>query len=184
MKARFFIVMGVSGSGKTVVGKALAKKLAWDFFDADDFHPAENIAKMAADIPITDRDRVPWLDRLHDLIASRLRDHKSGVLACSALKQAYRKRLLAGNPLVQVVFLKGSYDLIMSRMEARAGHFMKPEMLQSQFATLEEPRNALVVDILPPVEKIVENISAALNLTGSSVAGKTGGRQPGRVDRD
>jgi gluconokinase len=162
MKPCFLIVMGVSGSGKTAVGKALAAELGWEFYDADDFHPPENIAKMERGIPLNDDDRSPWLAVLHDLIASCLKASLPGVLACSALKESYRQMLLAGNPAVQIVYLKGSYDLILSRMSIRSGHYMKPALLQSQFAALEEPQNALTVDITLPVDKIVEKILSSL----------------------
>ena len=112
MKPRFFIVMGVSGSGKTVVGKSLAKHLGWDFYDADNFHPPENISKMANGIPLDDSDRAPWLTALQDLISSNLKHNQPCVLACSALKERYRQQLLDGNSDVQLVYLKGSYDLI------------------------------------------------------------------------
>jgi len=158
MKPRFFLIMGVSGCGKTAIGKALASKLGWDFYDADDFHPPANIAKMANGIPLNDSDRTPWLASLHELISSSLIRNQPGVLACSALKERYRQQLLAGNPNVLIVHLKGSYDLIWSRMTARPGHYMKPAMLQSQFNALEEPRNAVIVDISLSVDEIVERI--------------------------
>jgi gluconokinase len=151
---RFLIVMGVSGSGKTSVGKALAEHLRWEFYDADDFHPPENVVKMARGIPLDDSDRAPWLAALHDLISSSLRQNKSGVLACSALKERYRQQLMNGNEGVQLVYLKGSYDLIWSRMATRTDHYMKPHMLQSQIDALEEPPNALTVDISLSVEEI------------------------------
>ncbi|NMC52132.1 MAG: gluconokinase [Chloroflexi bacterium] len=160
MKTNFFIIMGVSGCGKTSVGKALAERLGWDFFDADDYHPAENVAKMSSGVPLTDEDRAPWLSELQKLIASSLAQGRPGVLACSALKERYRRALLAGNPGVQVVYLKGSYELIWSRMSARTDHYMKPHMLRSQFEALEEPDDALPVDISLPVEEIVERILA------------------------
>jgi gluconokinase len=155
MKPCFFIIMGVSGCGKTSVGQKLAERLGWDFYDADDFHPPENIAKMASGIPLSDKDRAPWLDSLRALVASCLQNDRPGVLACSALKERYRQKLLDGNPGAQLVYLKGSYDLIWSRMTQRPGHYMKPEMLKSQFDALEEPRNALTIDISLPVEQIV-----------------------------
>jgi len=158
MKTRFFIIMGVSGCGKSSVGKLLSERLGWDFYDADDFHPAENVAKMAAGIPLDDTDRAPWLSFLHDLISSSLQAGKPGVLACSALKERYRQALLAGNLETQIVYLQGSYDLIWSRMLTRAGHYMKPHMLQSQFDALEEPASALKVDITLPLESIVDVI--------------------------
>ena len=155
---RFFIVMGVSGSGKTSVGKALAESLGWDFHDADDFHPPENVAKMASGIPLDDTDRAPWLAALHDLISSNFKHNEPGVLACSAIKERYRQQLMEGNDCVQLVYLKGSYDLIWSRMETRTDHFMKPNMLKSQFDALEEPTNALTIDISMPVKKILSKI--------------------------
>ena len=158
MSTRFIIVMGVSGSGKTSVGKLLASCLGWDFYDADDFHPPENVAKMANGIPLNDSDRAPWLASLHDLISSSLKADRPGVLACSALKERYRQQLMDGNPTVQLVYLKGTYDLIWSRMSARSDHYMKPGMLQSQFDTLEEPTNALTANIAAPMDEIVQQI--------------------------
>lgn len=158
MKVRFFVVMGVSGCGKSSVGEALANQLGWDFYDADDFHPPENVAKMASGTPLNDSDRAPWLATLHDLISSNLTRNQPGVLACSALKERYRQQLLDGNPNVQIVYLKGSYDLIWSRMEERTDHYMKPHMLKSQFDALEEPTDALTVDISVSVDEIVQEI--------------------------
>jgi gluconokinase len=154
-KTSFYIIMGVSGCGKTSVGKALAERLGWDFYDADDFHPPANIAKMAGGIPLSDEDRAPWLKTLRALIADCLQTNRPGVLACSALKEHYRQTLLDGNPGARLVYLRGSYDLIWSRMANRPGHYMKPEMLKSQFDALEEPQNALIVDISLSVEQIV-----------------------------
>lgn len=158
MKVRFFILMGVSGSGKTSVGEALAEQLGWDFYDADDFHPADNVAKMASGIPLNDSDRAPWLASLHDLISASLKMDRPGVLACSALKERYRRKLLEGNPDVKIVYLKGSYELIWSRMSARKDHYMKPHMLQSQFEALEEPTDSFAVDISMSVDDIVQRI--------------------------
>jgi len=158
MKTHFFIVMGVSGCGKSSICKALAENLGWDFHDADDFHPPANVAKMASGIPLDDSDRAPWLDSLHDLISSSLTQNRPGVLACSALKERYRQQLMKGNDGVQLVYLKGSYDLIWSRMIARKDHWMKPHMLQSQFTTLEEPANALTVDVSLSIDEIVQEI--------------------------
>jgi gluconokinase len=155
---RFFIIMGVSGCGKTSVGKSLAEYLKWDFYDADDFHPPENVAKMANGIQLTDSDRAPWLASLHDLISSNLMQNRPGVLACSALKERYRQQLMNGNDGVQLVYLKGSYELIWSRMIARKEHYMKSHMLQSQFETLEEPITALTINISNPIDAIVQKI--------------------------
>jgi len=158
MKTRFFIVMGVSGCGKSSVGKMLAENLGWDFYDADDFHPPENVAKMASGTPLDDSDRAPWLASLNELISSSLKADRPGVLACSALKERYRQKLMDGNDGVQLVYLKGSYDLIWSRMETRTDHYMKPHMLKSQFDALEEPTNALTIDISMSLNDIVQEI--------------------------
>ena len=166
MSIGFIIVMGVAGCGKTTVGKALAEHLGWDFYDADNFHPPENIAKMANGIPLDDLDRAPWLASLHDLISSCLKRSQPGVLACSALRERYRRQLLEGNEDVQLVYLKGSYDLIWSRMEKRTDHYMKPQMLQSQFDALEEPTNALIVDISMSIDDLVQ---ATLNQVEQSI---------------
>lgn len=160
--------MGVSGSGKTTIGKTLATKLDWDFYDADNFHPPENISKMENGIPLTDSDRLPWLDALHELIESCLRRDHPGVLACSALKESYRQKLLEGNDGVEIVYLRGSYELIWSRMSARKNHYMKPEMLQSQFEALEEPTDALTVDISGSVDEIVQEILRHISLESNS----------------
>jgi gluconokinase len=152
--------MGVSGSGKTTIGKALAQKLGWDFFDADDFHPAENIAKMGSGIPLSDSDRAPWLASLHDQLSSTLKSNRHPVLACSALKENYRAQLLNGIDGIEIIYLNGNYDLIWSRMSAREGHYMKPEMLRSQFAALEEPKNAFVLDVSASLENSIDKIVA------------------------
>jgi gluconokinase len=164
VKSRFFIVMGVSGCGKSSVGQSLAQFLGWDFYDADDFHPPENVAKMANGIPLDDSDRAPWLASLHELISSSLKADKPGVLACSALKERYRQQLTDGNDGVQIVYLKGSYDLIWSRMEKRTDHYMKPHMLKSQFEALEEPSNALTMDVSMSVDEIVREVISNLSL--------------------
>jgi gluconokinase len=153
-----FLVMGVAGSGKTAFGKTLAETLGWDFFDADDYHPPENIAKMAAGIPLNDSDREPWLAMLSSVLDSTLTARRHPILACSALKVSYRKRLLEGKDGIAVIYLKGSYDLIWSRISARTGHYMRPEMLRSQFEILEEPQNALVLDISQPLGEMVADV--------------------------
>jgi len=158
MKTRFLIVMGVSGCGKSSVGHALARYLEWDFYDADNFHPNENLAKMTNGIPLTDSDRAPWIASLRELISSSLKADKTGVLACSALKERYRQQLVDGNSSVQIIYLKGSYDLIWSRMEKRANHYMKPHMLKSQFEALEEPTNAFTIDISMSLDDVVREI--------------------------
>ena len=159
METKFLIVMGVSGCGKTTIGTRLGEHLGWNFCDADDFHPPENVAKMASGTPLNDDDRYPWLLALHDLIANSLEEGKSGILACSALKESYRDILLKDNENVQIVYLKGSFDLILSRMQARGDHYMKPEMLESQFDTLEEPVDAITISTALPMRDIVNKIS-------------------------
>ena len=133
------VVMGVSGCGKTTVGKALAERLGCPFFDGDDFHPAENIVKMANGQPLDDADRAPWLARLHDLAAEHLARGETAVIAASALKRRYRDQLREGNRGLRFVHLQGSFELIWSRMEQRTEHFMKADMLRSQFVALEAP---------------------------------------------
>jgi gluconokinase len=158
------IITGVSGSGKSTVGRALAEALGWHFFDGDEFHPPSNVDKMAKGFPLNDADRAPWLDRLHDLIAQSLAEERPAVLACSALKQAYRDRLLAGNARTGLVYLRGDYELIWERMRNRQNHYMGAEMLRSQFDDLEEPAGALVVNIEDDVNQIVGAIIEAFDL--------------------
>ena len=167
------ILMGVSGSGKTTVGRALAQRLGWIFADADDFHSAENRAKMNAGIPLTDADRAPWLDALHAQVSQWTAAEGVGaggnaVLACSALKQQYRERLTAGiDPAsIRMVWLDGTEELIAQRLQQRAGHYMSPALLPSQMATLEPPAVALRVSIAQDVAAIVEAICAALAAGG------------------
>jgi gluconokinase len=153
-----FLIMGVSGSGKSTLGKALAQKLGWDFFDADDFHSAENIAKMSAGIPLTDADRAPWLATLNRQLVSTLAVERHPVLACSALKAKYRTRLLDGGQGMAFIYLKGNFELVRSRLLEREGHFMKDNLLRSQFDALEEPEEAVVLDISLPADKMLETI--------------------------
>jgi len=163
--AMIVVLMGVSGSGKTVVGQALAADLGWPFFDGDDFHPPANVAKMAAGTPLTDADRWPWLDRLAAEMAEVNARGANAVLACSALKQAYRDRLdRAGN--VRVVHLKGDEATIAARLAGRSHRYMPATLLASQFATLEEPAGAVVVDIRDPVPVQVARIRTALKYEG------------------
>ena len=151
--------MGVAGSGKSTLGRALAQKLGWDFFDADDFHSAENIAKMAAGIPLSDSDRIPWLTTLNRQLVSTLDAGRHPILACSALKEKYRARLLRDAAGIVVIYLKGSYEEIRPRLLTREGHYMKENMLRSQFNTLEEPHNALVLDVSQPVSEMLKRIN-------------------------
>jgi carbohydrate kinase (thermoresistant glucokinase family) len=155
------VLMGVCGCGKSTIGRALAAELDWPFLDADTVHPQANVAKMAAGIPLTDEDRWPWFDR----IVAEMRRHaaagKHVVIACSALKQAYRDRLARGGS-VRFVYLKGDAKTIGPRLAGRTGHFMPPSLLESQFATLEEPANAIVIDIVRSVAAQVAAITRAL----------------------
>jgi gluconokinase len=158
------IVMGVTGAGKTTVGRALAESLGWEFHDGDELHSDESKRKMHLGIPLDDADRAPWLAALRKLIQSMLMEGRNGVVACSALKQSYRDEIVVDPDSVKVVYLKGSKDLIAERLRGRAGHFMNPDLLQSQFDTLEEPRDAIVVDISGTPEAIVKEIRSRLGL--------------------
>ncbi len=158
-----FVVMGVSGCGKTTVGQAMAEHFGCPFYDGDDFHPPENVAKMVSGVPLNDDDRAPWLARLHDLLAEHIGRGETAVLACSALKKKYRDQLQV-NGRVQFVYLHGSFDLIWQRMQARKNHYMKAEMLQSQFDTLEPPSvdEALIIYIDRDIESILKLIEAEI----------------------
>ena len=159
------VLMGVSGSGKTTVGQALARQLAWTFVDADDFHPATNVEKMHRGIPLTDEDRRPWLAALRQRIKDAGGRGENIVLACSALKHAYQEYLDHEEPeRIHYVYLSGSEELIQRRLAGRKGHFMNPNLLHSQFETLEPPEHAIEVDIAPPPEVIATNIRQKLSL--------------------
>ncbi len=157
------IVMGVTGSGKTTEATLLAERLGWEFADADDFHSAANKAKMHAGIALTDADRQPWLESIHAHLLKVSVEKRSLVLACSALKENYRETLLDG-VAARVVYLKGSYEQIRERLVHRKGHFADEHILAAQFADLQEPRGAIVVDITPPPEQIVDEILRRLGL--------------------
>jgi gluconokinase len=157
------IVMGVVGAGKTTVGELLAAQMRWDFADADEFHPASNVEKIRNGIPLTDEDREPWLDLLHAKIVEWIEQHRSAVLACSALKRIYRSKLDAG-PEVRFVYLKGSGELIASRLRERRGHFANESILASQLVDLEEPTDALTVEISETPQQIVSDIRKGLSL--------------------
>jgi gluconokinase len=152
------LLMGVSGSGKTTIGQRLAKRLGWQFYDADDFHPISNIEKMHHGIPLTDGDRIPWLTALHDAIHIWVETHTNVVLACSALKASYRDNLYHPTDPIKLVYLKGSVELIHHRLSQRNNHYMPPTLLHSQFDTLEEPQDAIVVDIAQSPDAIAHQI--------------------------
>ena len=153
-----FVIMGVSGSGKTTVGERLAKELGWSFRDADDFHPPANVAKMSAGHPLTDADRAPWLAAIRTHLAACLARNENTVVTCSALKESYRREVIVDPARIKVVYLTGDFALIERRLKARKGHFMKPDMLESQFAALEPPTDALTLDIADPPALLVARI--------------------------
>ena len=163
---RVVIVMGVAGSGKSTIGALLASRNDGLFHDADDFHPAENLAKMASGVPLDDADRAPWLARLREEVIDAGSAGKFSVLACSALKKVYRAQLGANTDGVALVYLKGDPTTLAERLAGRSGHYMKAGMLESQLAALEEPSPAegVIVDIAPPADEIVGTIEAALGL--------------------
>jgi gluconokinase len=164
------IVMGVSGSGKSTIADRLAERLRWTFEDGDRFHPASNVAKMSAGHPLTDEDRWPWLQAIADEIDRVCRAGQHAVIACSALKRAYRDILVHGRTDVRMVFLNGTQELIASRLAQRKGHFMPPDLLASQFNTLEPPdgsENPITVSIDASVDAIVDDILRQLNLSSA-----------------
>ena len=152
------IVMGVSGSGKTTIGRMLAKELGWRFYEGDQFHSATSVQKMEQGIPLIDEDRWPWLERLRELIQQVNDRGESAVLACSALKLSYRERLMRNNSEVQFVYLRGDIGVIEKRLQARKKHFMKGGLLKSQFEILEEPKEAIIANIDGAPQVIVKAI--------------------------
>lgn len=162
------VVMGVSGAGKSTVGALLAATLGWPFLDADDFHPQANVDKMRRGEPLTEQDRTGWLDALAQRIDALATRGHDAVLACSALRASHRARLRGMHPdVVRLVHLHGDPVLIRRRLEQRRGHFMPPDLLDSQLATLEEPTDALVIDVAATPETIVQRIRAGLGLDGA-----------------
>jgi len=155
------VLMGVCGCGKSTVGRVLAQELGWTFLDADDMHPQSNVEKMASGVPLTDEDRWPWYDRIVAELRRLTASGRHVVLACSALKQAYRDRLARAGDL-RVAYLKGDAAAIEPRIASRKGHFMPASLLASQFATLEEPADAIVVDVTQPIAAQVATIARAL----------------------
>jgi gluconokinase len=163
------IVFGVSGAGKTTIGKLLARGLGWRFIEADDFHPAANIEKMRSGRPLTDEDRWPWLDQLREETKRLIAAGENAVLDCSALKRAYRDCLRVSDE-VKFVFLRGDFALVQKQLRSRPAHFMNPALLQSQFDDLEEPQadeNVLTIELGRTPEQIVNEIEAKLHLVSS-----------------
>jgi gluconokinase len=158
------LLMGVAGSGKTTIGLKLAAALGWSFHDADDFHPPANIAKMTAGLPLTDEDRTPWLAAIRAYIDACLARGENTVVTCSALKESYRQLLVTDPAQVKLVHLGGDFALILDRLSRRHGHFMKPEILRSQFEALEAPKNALKLDAAEPPDALVAKIRKAFGL--------------------
>lgn len=158
------LVMGVSGSGKTTIGKMLADSLGWTFSDADAFHSPMNVEKMRQGIPLSEADRTPWLQDLQSAIKHWLQENKNVVLACSALKDSYRQFLVVDSERIKLVYLKGPYQLIQQRLQERQNHYMSDKLLTSQFNTLEEPLDTIFIDIAEPPQMIVKNIRTALGI--------------------
>lgn len=160
------IVAGVSGSGKTTIGRAVAERLGWAFFDADDYHPPENVAKMERGEGLTDADRAPWLDAVRRLIERRLQTGMSAVIACSALKKSYRTRLHDGDPRVAIAWLDLDRAVIAQRLAQRTGHFAGPDLLQSQFDTLEPPTSleAVRIEAEGAIDVVADRIVSTLGL--------------------
>jgi gluconokinase len=159
------VVMGVSGAGKSTVGKLLARQLGWTYVEADDYHPAANVEKMRRGIPLDDADRRPWLEAVRHHLEEAAGRGESVVLACSALKHAYQDYLSQWAPgSIRYVYLSGPEELLRQRLAHRTGHFMNPALLHSQFETLEPPDEAVRVDVAPPPEAIVAEIRRKLGL--------------------
>lgn len=159
-QGKAFILMGVSSTGKTSVGTAIAQRLKMKLIDGDDLHPRANILKMGSGIPLNDEDRKPWLERINDAAFSLEQKSEKGIIVCSALKKKYRDQIRQGNSNIRFIFLHGSFELILERMKQRQGHFMKTEMLQSQFNTLEIPqddeKDVVFIDIDSSFNEVVE----------------------------
>jgi gluconokinase len=156
------VLMGVAGSGKTAVGKQVADKLHWLFLDADDFHPPANIEKMKHGIPLNDADRAPWLQRLHDELQHQINDRCSVILGCSALKESYRKILRDETVPPTFIYLDIDPETIRERLSHRSAHFFPKELMDSQFAALEKPKDAVVVDARKPLDEVVDAVIQVL----------------------
>jgi gluconokinase len=157
------LLMGTAGSGKTTVGELLASQLGWEFADGDSFHSPANIEKMSRGLPLNDADRIPWLNSIREAMEQWIVQRRNVVLACSALKKSYRERLQM-NSGVKLVYLKGSYDLLRERLHERKGHYATEQLLASQFADLEEPTDAITIDVARKPEEIVTEIRKQLAL--------------------
>jgi gluconokinase len=156
------VLMGVAGSGKTTIGRQLAGELGWKFADADEFHPPANVAKMSAGNPLDDSDRAPWLAAIRLYIDTRLERDENAVVTCSALKEKHRIALIGDPARVKLIYLRGTRELLWSRINGRQGHFMKPAMLDSQLAALEEPVGAPAIDIARSPSQIIAAIREAI----------------------
>lgn len=167
-KGKAFILMGVSSTGKTSVGTAIAQQLNLKLIDGDDLHPRANILKMASGTPLNDEDRAPWLERINDAAFSLESKSEQGIIICSALKRKYRDQIRQGNQDIHFIFLNGRFDVVLERMKQRKGHYMKVEMLKSQFETLEVPQadetDVIFIDIAQPFEKVVSDCVEAIRL--------------------
>jgi len=163
-ETKVVVLIGAMGCGKTTIGQKLAETLGWQFFDADDFHPKQNVEKMRTGTALTDEDRLPWLETLHNEIQSWSGRNQNTILACSALKQAYRNILGVDQVRIITVHLKGSFEQILERLESRNHSYMNNTLLQSQLNTLEEPDDGFTVDISPAPETIVNNIIELLDV--------------------
>jgi len=156
--SKAIILMGVSGSGKTTIGQALSSALGWPLYDGDDYHSPENVKKMSLGIPLSDEDRLHWLETLSHLLNENYHRGENLVLACSALKRIYRDQLRSNHANLNFVYLEGDIDMIRQRMLAREEHYMEPGMLESQFQILEPPQNALQINIDRPINEIIQEI--------------------------
>ena len=156
------VLMGVAGSGKSAVGKEVAARLSWLFLDADDFHPAANIAKMKQGIPLNDQDRIPWLKTLHDELEHQLAENRSVILGCSALKESYRHLLSEHISPLSFVLLDVDEETISQRLQQRSAHFFPKNLMQSQFAALEKPKDAIIIDARKPLSEVVEKVILAV----------------------
>jgi len=164
MNNQIIILMGVAGSGKSTIGSNLSQELDWKFIDSDRLHPQLNLEKMKKGLALTDRDRKPWLQSIRAVIDKADQKNENIVIACSALKESYREYLIQNNKNIKIIFLKGDLNLIQNRLLSRPHHFFNPRLLQDQFDTLEEPRNALYIDIFHPPKDIVNTIRQSLKI--------------------